>query len=347
MAKERVRKPEAKQVNGALAEKLKAAEVAAAEVLKKWGAGSIQKMGEVEVVDIPVIPTGIYGVDNFVIQAGGIPRGRITEIFGPESSGKTTATLTVIAEAQKAGGLAAFVDAEHALDPLYAKKLGVDVDNLFLCQPDSGEEALDIVEQLVRSGAFDIVVVDSVAALVPQAELDGEMGDSNVGLQARLLSQAMRKLRGIVNQTNTALIFINQIREKIGVMFGNPETTTGGRALRFYSSLRLDVRRIATNKDGDLAVSNKVKWKAVKNKVGAPFRETEVDLEFGKGFNKIGSYVDAAVEHGVIQKAGAWFSYAGLRMQGRDAAVAHFEGNPEQYATLQQAVLAADKEVSG
>jgi recombination protein RecA len=348
LAKDREHKPAAVQVTGALAEKLKAAELALSAVEKKYGKGSILKLGKQVGVKIPCIPTGIFGFDEFVVQAGGFPRGRITEIFGPESSGKTTLALTAIAQAQKQGGLAAFVDAEHALDPTYASKLGVDVNNLVVSQPDSGEEALEVVETLIRSGAFDIVVVDSVAALVPQAELDGEMGNSNMGLQARLMSQAMRKLRGITNTTSTCLVFLNQIREKIGVMFGSPETTTGGRALKFYTSLRIDIRRIKTEKEGDLAVANRVKIKAVKNKVGNPFRETEVDLEFGKGFNAVGSYLDAGVERGVVDKSGAWFSYKGERIgQGRDAAIETFTENTDLYAKLQGEVKAASQTVEG
>lgn len=340
MAKDRIRKATPVQLTGALAEKFKAAELAAEAITKKFGAGSIQRLGGVKIEKIDVIPTGIYGLDNWVIQAGGIPRGRIIEVFGPESSGKTTAALTVVGEAQAMGELGAYVDAEHALDLGYAAALGVDVDNMFFSQPDSGEEALQIVETLIRSGAFAVIVVDSVAALVPQAELDGEIGDSNVGLQARLMSQAMRKLRGICKQTNTALIFINQIREKIGVMYGSNETTTGGRALRFYSSLRLDVRRAAAVKDGELVIANRTRFKAVKNKVGAPHREVEVDLTFGEGFDKIGSWIDIAVEHDIVKKSGSWYTLAsGDRFQGSSAVVKFYRENPDLYDVMKASVL--------
>jgi recombination protein RecA len=266
---------------------------------------------------------------------GGIPRGRVTEVFGPESSGKTTICLQVIAEAQKAGGLAAFVDAEHALDPAYAKKLGVDIDNLLVSQPDSGEQALEITEALVRSGAIDVLVLDSVAALVPKAELDGEMGESHMGLQARLMSQALRKLTGTVSKSRTALIFINQIREKIGVMFGNPETTTGGRALKFYSSVRVDIRRIAAIKDGDAVTGNRTKVKIVKNKVAAPFREAEFDILYGEGISKEGDVLDQAVANNIAEKSGAWYSYAGERIgQGRENTRAFLKENKEVFAKM-------------
>jgi recombination protein RecA len=269
------------------------------------------------------------------LGVGGIPRGRVTEVFGPESSGKTTITLQVIAEAQKAGGLAAFVDAEHALDPGYAKKLGVDVDNLLVSQPDSGEQALEITEALVRSGAIDVLVVDSVAALVPKAELDGEMGESHMGLQARLMSQALRKLTGTVSKSRTALIFINQIREKIGVMFGNPETTTGGRALKFYSSVRVDIRRIAAVKEGDVVTGSRTKVKIVKNKVAAPFREAEFDILYGEGISREGDVLDLAVTHNIVEKSGAWYSYAGERIgQGRENTRAFLKENKDLFAKM-------------
>lgn len=329
-----------------LEDKIKAARAAAKELEKRFGDGAIIRMGDKVNIKIPCIPSGIYSLDHFVIQAGGIPRGRITEIYGPESGGKTSLALTVIAQAQKLGGLAAFIDAEHALDPTYAQALGVDVENLYISQPDSGEQALETTEALIRSGAFDIVAIDSVAALVPQAELDGEMGDAPMGLQARLMSQAMRKLTGVVSKTNTALVFINQVREKIGVMYGNPEVTTGGRALKFYASLRLDIRRVSTQKDGDVAIENTVKIKAAKNKVGAPFRVCEVNIEFGKGFDLVGSYIDAGVLNGVLSKSGAWFVYEGEKIQGKDAMVAYFKDNPEKYPAFVKAVEAADERVA-
>ena len=300
-------------------ERAKAVELALSQIEKQFGKGSIVRLGSREaLVPISVISTGSISFDG-ALGVGGVPRGRVIEIFGPESSGKTTITLQIIAEAQKNGGLAAFVDAEHALDPAYAKKLGVDVDNLLVSQPDSGEQALEITEALVRSGAIDVLVVDSVAALVPKAELDGEMGDSHVGLQARLMSQALRKLTGTVSKSRTSLIFINQIREKIGVMFGNPETTTGGRALKFYSSVRVDIRRIAAIKEGDSVVGNRTKVKIVKNKVAAPFREAEFDILYGEGISREGDVLDLAVTHNIVEKSGAWYSYSGERIgQGRE-----------------------------
>ncbi len=300
-------------------ERARAIDLALSQIEKQFGKGSIMRLGSKEaIVPISVIPTGSISFD-LALGVGGVPRGRVIEIFGPESSGKTTMTLQIIAEAQKLGGMAAFVDAEHALDPVYAKKLGVDVDNLLISQPDYGEQALEITEALVRSGAIDVLVVDSVAALVPKAELDGEMGDSHVGLQARLMSQALRKLTGTVSKSRTALIFINQIREKIGVMFGNPETTTGGRALKFYSSVRVDIRRIAAVKEGDVVVGSRTKVKIVKNKVAAPFREAEFDILYGEGISREGDVLDLAVLHNIVEKSGAWYSFSGERIgQGRE-----------------------------
>jgi recombination protein RecA len=300
-------------------DRARAVELALSQIEKQFGKGSIMRLGSKEaIVPISVISTGSISFDA-ALGVGGVPRGRVIEIFGPESSGKTTITLQIIAEAQKHGGLAAFVDAEHALDPLYARKLGVDIDNLLISQPDYGEQALEITEALVRSGAIDVLVVDSVAALVPKAELDGEMGDSHMGLQARLMSQALRKLTGTVSKSRTSLIFINQIREKIGVMFGNPETTTGGRALKFYSSVRIDIRRIAAVKEGDAVVGSRTKVKIVKNKVAAPFREAEFDILYGEGISREGDVLDLAVAQNIVEKSGAWYSYAGERIgQGRE-----------------------------
>ncbi len=300
-------------------ERGKAVEAAISQLEKQFGKGSIMRLGSKEaIVPISVISTGSISFDA-ALGVGGVPRGRVIEIFGPESSGKTTITLQIIAEAQKAGGLAAFVDAEHALDPGYAKKLGVDVDNLLVSQPDYGEQALEIVEALVRSGAIDVLVVDSVAALVPKAELDGEMGDSHMGLQARLMSQALRKLTGTVAKSRTSLIFINQIRDKIGVMFGNPETTTGGRALKFYASVRIDIRRIGAVKEGDVVVGSRTKVKIVKNKVAAPFRDAEFDILYGEGISREGDTLDLAVLHNIVDKSGAWYSFQGERIgQGRE-----------------------------
>jgi recombination protein RecA len=323
-------------------EKARAIELALSQIEKQFGKGSIMRLGSKEaIVPIAVIPTGSISFDA-ALGVGGFPRGRVVEVFGPESSGKTTIALQVVAEAQKTGGMAAFVDAEHALDPQYAKKLGVDVDNLLVSQPDYGEQALEITEALVRSGAIDVLVVDSVAALVPKAELDGEMGDSHMGLQARLMSQALRKLTGTVSKSRTCLIFINQIREKIGVMFGNPETTTGGRALKFYSSMRIDIRRIAAIKDGDVVVGSRTKVKVVKNKVAAPFREAEFDIMYGEGISKEGDLLDLAANHNIVEKSGAWFSYKGERIgQGRENAKQFLKENKDIMAKIEAEVRKA------
>jgi recombination protein RecA len=313
----------------------KAVESALSQIEKQFGKGSIMRLGAKDaIVPISVISTGSISFDA-ALGVGGVPRGRVIEIFGPESSGKTTITLQIIAEAQRAGGLAAFVDAEHALDPVYARKLGVDTDNLLISQPDYGEQALEITEALVRSGAIDVLVVDSVAALVPKAELDGEMGDSHVGLHARLMSQALRKLTGTVSKSRTSLIFINQIREKIGVMFGNPETTTGGRALKFYSSVRIDIRRIAAVKEGDVVTGSRTKVKIVKNKVAAPFREAEFDILYGEGISREGDVLDIAVLNNIVEKSGAWYSYDGERIgQGRENVRNFLKEHKDIYAKL-------------
>ena len=311
-------------------EKTKALDLAISQIEKDFGRGSIMRLGSKEaIVPIAVISTGSISFDA-ALGVGGFPRGRVVEIFGPESSGKTTVALQVVAEAQKQNGMAAFVDAEHALDPIYARKLGVDVDNLLVSQPDYGEQALAIAEALVRSGAIDVLVIDSVAALVPKAELDGEMGDSHMGLQARLMSQALRKLTGIVSKSRTCLVFINQIREKIGVMFGNPETTTGGRALKFYSSVRVDIRRIAAIKEGDQVVGSRTKIKVVKNKTAAPFREAEFDIMYGEGISREGDLIDLGVARNMVEKSGAWFSYKNERIgQGRENAKVFLKENKD------------------
>jgi len=316
-------------------DKLKAAETALTQIERQFGKGAIMRLGAKEFLPISSISTGSIGVDA-ALGVGGVPRGRIVEIFGPESSGKTTLSLHIIAEAQKTGGLAAFIDAEHALDAEYAKKLGVDIDNLLVSQPDSGEQALEIAEMLVRSNAIDLIVIDSVAALVPRAELDGEMGDSHVGLQARLMSQALRKLTGIVSKSKTCLVFINQIREKIGVMFGNPETTTGGRALKFYSSVRLDIRRTNQIKEGEEVVGSRVKVKVVKNKCAAPFRQAEFDVGYGEGISKTGEMIDIGLEHKIVEKSGSWFSYGDMRLgQGRENAKLFIRDNPDLFAEIE------------
>ena len=309
--------------------KLKALQAAMSKIEKDFGKGSIMRMGDEQIEQVEVIPTGSVALDK-ALGVGGYQRGRIIEIYGPESSGKTTLAIHAIAEAQKQGGIAAFIDAEHAFDRFYAEKLGVDVDNLWISQPDNGEQALEIADQLIRSSAIDILVVDSVAALTPKKEIEGDMGDSAVGLQARLMSQALRKLTSTIAKTNTCCIFINQLREKIGIMFGNPETTTGGNALKFYSSVRLDIRRVTSIKDGDQVIGNQVRVKIVKNKVAPPFRKAEFEITFGEGISKIGEIVDLGVQYGIIQKSGSWFSYNGTKLaQGRDATKAMIKDNPE------------------
>ena len=322
------------------AEKLKALDVTMAHLEKDFGAGTVMRLGDDAVQDVETISTGSLGLD-YALGVGGLPRGRITEIYGPESSGKTTLAIHVIAEAQKKGGICAIVDAEHAFDRFYAEKLGVDVNNLWLAQPDNGEQALDIAEQLINSGAIDVLVIDSVAALTPKAEIEGEMGDKNVGLHARLMSQAMRKLTGTISRTRTCCIFINQIREKIGVMFGNPETTTGGNALKFYSSVRLEIRPSTFIKDGDVTIGRMAKVKVVKNKVAPPFMKAEFEIMFGEGISRAGEIIDMAVEHGIVKKSGAWFSYNGAKLgQGRDAVKRVIADNPELAEELTEKILA-------
>jgi recombination protein RecA len=317
-------------------ERLKAVELAFGQIEKQFGKGSIMRLGGKEVAPVPAISTGSISID-WALGVGGLPRGRVIEIFGPESSGKTTLALQVIAQAQRLGGVAAFVDAEHALDAQYSQKLGVDIENLLVSQPDNGEQALEITEMLIRSNGIDVVVVDSVAALVPKAEIEGEMGEAQMGLQARLMSQALRKLTGVVAKSKTCLIFINQLREKIGVMFGNPETTTGGRALKFYASVRVDIRRIGAIKDGDAVVGGRTRAKIVKNKVAPPFREAEFDMMYGEGISREGDLLDQAVERKIIEKSGTWFSYGGERLgQGRENAKAFLKQNAEMAAGIEQ-----------
>lgn len=321
-------------------EKKKALEMAMSQIEKQFGKGSVMKLGEFKAMEVEAIPTGALSLD-MALGIGGVPRGRIIEVFGPESSGKTTLALHIVAEAQKMGGDAAFIDAEHALDPVYAKKLGVEIDNLIVSQPDTGEQALEITESLVRSGALDVIVVDSVAALVPKAEIDGDMGDSHMGLQARLMSQALRKLTGALNKTKTVLIFINQLREKIGVMFGNPETTTGGRALKFYASVRLDIRKIENIKQDGEVKGNRVRVKVIKNKVAPPFREAEFDVVYGEGISKAGNILDMAVNLDIIEKSGSWFSYNGERIgQGRENVKRYLKENPKLLEEVESKVRA-------
>lgn len=324
-------------------EKLKALQLALEKIEKDHGKGTIMKLGDDRVEDVSVIPTGSSGL-NAALGVGGYPRGRIIEIYGPESSGKTTLAIHAIAEAQKLGGIAAIIDAEHAFDRFYAEKLGVDTDNLFISQPDNGEQALEVADQLIRSSAIDIIVIDSVAALTPKSEIEGDMGDSKVGLQARLMSQALRKLTASINKTNTTCIFINQLREKIGVMFGSPETTTGGNALKFYASVRLDIRKIGTLKDGDTAIGSQTRVKVTKNKVAPPFRKAEFDIMYGEGISRSGELIDLGVEHGIIKKSGSWFSYDNTKLgQGRDAAKKLMEDNIELAAEIEAKIMEALK----
>ena len=327
--------------NPTAAEKLKSLQAAMAKIEKDFGKGSVMKMGDIGIENVDIIPTGSLAL-NAALGVGGYPRGRIIEIYGPESSGKTTLAIHAIAEAQKAGGVAAFIDAEHAFDRFYAEKLGVNVNELIISQPDNGEQALEIADQLIRSSAIDILIVDSVAALTPKAEIEGDMGDNRVGLQARLMSQALRKLTATISKTNTCCIFINQLREKIGVMFGNPETTTGGNALKFYSSVRLDIRRVTTLKDGDTPIGNQVRVKVVKNKVAPPFRKAEFEITFGEGISKAGEVVDLGVQYGIIKKSGSWFSYGESRLgQGRDAVKKIIKDNPELCEEIENQIAEA------
>ena len=320
-------------------DKLKALDAAISQIERQYGKGAVMKLGDNTAnMNVETVPTGSLSLD-IALGLGGIPKGRIVEIYGPESSGKTTVTLHMIAEVQKRGGIAGFIDAEHALDPNYAKNIGVDIDNLYISQPDSGEQALEITETMVRSGAIDIVVVDSVAALTPKAEIDGDMGDSHVGLQARLMSQALRKLTAVISKSNCTVIFINQLREKVGIMFGNPETTTGGRALKFYSSVRLDVRRIEQLKQSGEAIGNRTRVKVVKNKIAPPFKEAEFDIMFGEGISKVGDILDLAAENGIINKSGAWYAYEGNKIgQGRENAKQFLRDNPQMCATVEAKV---------
>lgn len=321
------------------AEKLKALQAAMDKIEKTFGKGSIMQMSDKNIESVPSIPTGSIALD-LALGVGGYPRGRVIEIYGPESSGKTTLAIHAIAEAQKAGGIAAFIDAEHAFDRFYAAKLGVDIDNLWVSQPDHGEQALDIAEQLIRSSAIDIIVIDSVAALTPKAEIEGEMGDSKMGLQARLMSQAMRKLTGSISKTNTTCVFINQLRDKIGITFGNPETTTGGNALKYYSSVRLDIRRIATLKDGDEPIGSQVRVKVVKNKVAPPFKKAEFDIMYGEGISRTGEVIDLGVANEVVKKSGSWFSYGETKLgQGREAAKTTLRDNPELMAEITNLIV--------
>ncbi|MBR1597213.1 MAG: recombinase RecA [Phocaeicola sp.] len=338
------KKEELENNMGGASEKLKALQAAMDKIEKNFGKGSIMKLGDNNVEQVDVIPTGSISL-NAALGVGGFPKGRIIEIYGPESSGKTTLAIHAIAEAQKRGGIAAFIDAEHAFDRFYAAKLGVDVDNLWISQPDNGEQALEIAEQLIRSSAIDIIVIDSVAALTPKAEIEGDMGDNKVGLHARLMSQALRKMTAAISKTNTTCIFINQLREKIGIMFGNPETTTGGNALKFYASVRLDIRSIGKIKDGDEVIGNQVRVKIVKNKVAPPFRKAEFDIMFGEGISKSGEIVDLGVELGIIKKSGSWFSYNDTKLaQGRDAAKKVIEDNPELSEELEGLIFEALKD---
>lgn len=348
MAKNKASKPQVQSISSDDQDaRKKALEAAMSQIEKQFGKGSVMRLGDQQATDIEVVPTGAISLD-IALGVGGLPRGRIIEIYGPESSGKTTVALHCVAEAQKMGGTCAFIDAEHALDPNYASIIGVDVDNLLLSQPDTGEQALDITETLVRSGCIDVIVIDSVAALVPRAEIEGEMGDSHVGLQARLMSQGLRKLTGIIAKSGTVCIFINQLREKIGVMFGNPETTTGGRALKFYSSVRLDVRKTETLKNGTDVIGNHVRVKVVKNKVAPPFKEAEFDILYGQGISREGSIIDLAVENNIIDKSGAWFAYKGQKIgQGKENARQYLIDNPDVCGEIEELIRDSYKPVEG